>query len=54
MEKTGGSDYLKEFIADAILALIGDKPIEKITVDEIVKKAGVGKEALRKEVPPSL
>lgn len=54
MEKTGGSDYLKECIADAILALIGDKPIEKITVDEIVKKAGVGKEALRKEVPPSL
>lgn len=37
------TDYLKECISDAILALIGDKPMEKITVDEIVKKAGVGR-----------
>ena len=43
MEKTGSSDYLKECIADAILVLIKDKPIEKVTVDEIAAKAGVGR-----------
>lgn len=37
------SDYLKECIADAIIFLIKEKPIEKISVDEIVKKAGVGR-----------
>lgn len=37
------NDYLKECIADAIIVLIKEKPIEKITVDEIVKKAGVGR-----------
>lgn len=37
------SDYLKECIADAIIILIKEKPIEKISVDEIVKKAGVGR-----------
>ena len=37
------NDYLKECIADAIILLIKEKPIEKITVDEIVKKAGVGR-----------
>lgn len=37
------NDYLKECIADAIIALVKDKPIEKITVDEIIKKAGVGR-----------
>lgn len=37
------NDYLKECIADAIIVLIKEKPIEKISVDEIVKKAGVGR-----------
>ena len=37
------NDYLKECIADAIIVLLKVKPIEKITVDEIVKKAGVGR-----------
>ena len=37
------NDYLKECIADAILLLLKEKPIEKITVDEIFKKAGVGR-----------
>lgn len=35
------NDYLKECLADAIIVLIKEKPIEKISVDEIVKKAGV-------------
>lgn len=37
------NDYLKECIADAMILLIKEKPVEKITVDEIVKKAGVGR-----------
>lgn len=37
------SDYLKECIADAIIILIQEKPMEKLTVDEIVQKAGVGR-----------
>ena len=37
------TDYLKECIADAIIVLIKEKPIEKISIDEIVKKAGVGR-----------
>lgn len=37
------NDYLKECIADAIIVLIKEKPIEKISIDEIVKKAGVGR-----------
>lgn len=37
------NDYLKECIADAIILLIKEKPIEKISIDEIVKKAGVGR-----------
>ncbi len=36
-------DYLKECIADAIIILIKEKPLEKISIDEIVKKAGVGR-----------
>ena len=43
MEKTGSNDYLKECIADALLVLLKDKPIEKITVDELTAKAGVGR-----------
>lgn len=37
------NDYLKECIADAVIFLVKEKPVEKITVDEIVKKAGVGR-----------
>ena len=37
------SDYLRECIADAVLALLKEKPAEKITADEIVSKAGVGR-----------
>ena len=29
------NDYLKECIADALLVLLKEKPIEKITVDEL-------------------
>lgn len=43
MGTTQPNDYLKECIADAIIVLVKEKPIEKITVDEIVKKAGVGR-----------
>ena len=37
------NDYLKECIADAMILLSKEMPVEKITVDEIVKKAGVGR-----------
>ena len=43
MSSTKTSDYLKECIADAVLVLVKNKPIEKITVDELVAKAGVGR-----------
>ena len=43
MSGSKSSDYLKECIADALLVLIKDKPIEKVTVDELIKKAGVGR-----------
>ena len=43
MKKPETTDYLKEHIADAILLLLKEKPIEKITVEEIVKKANVGR-----------
>lgn len=36
-------EYLKECMADALLMLMDQKPIEKITVREIVTKAGVGR-----------
>lgn len=43
MKTAKPNDYLKECIADAIIVLIKEKPIEKISVDEVVKKAGVGR-----------
>lgn len=43
MEAANPNPYLKECIADAIIVLIKEKPLEKISVDEIVKKAGVGR-----------
>lgn len=43
MGRVRNNDYLKECIADAVIALLKEKPMEKITVEEIVKKAGVGR-----------
>lgn len=37
------TEYLKECISDAIIQLIKEKPIEKITADEIADKAQVGR-----------
>ena len=37
------NDYLKECLADALLVLLKEKPMEKITVDELTAKAGVGR-----------
>lgn len=37
------NDHLKECIADALLILLKDTPIEKITVDDLTAKAGVGR-----------
>ncbi len=41
--KENRTDFLKECIADAILSLLKEKPINKITVDEISKLSGVGR-----------
>lgn len=40
-EKT--TEFLKECMADALLKLLRNTPVEKITVDQIVKEAGVGR-----------
>ena len=37
------TEFLKECIADALIKLMKTKPIEKITVPEIVETAGVGR-----------
>lgn len=37
------SEDLKECLADALLQLIVSKPMEKITIDELAEKAGVGR-----------
>ena len=37
------TDYLKECISDAILALVREKPLHKLTAEEIAQKAGVGR-----------
>lgn len=37
------TDFLKECIADAILKLLEEKPLEKITVPEISNLSGVGR-----------
>ncbi|MCD8040380.1 MAG: TetR/AcrR family transcriptional regulator [Clostridia bacterium] len=37
------TDFLKECIADALLELLKEKSIDKITIDEITAKAGVGR-----------
>ena len=41
MAKT--NEYLRECLADAVLALLKEKPAGKITADEIVERAGVGR-----------
>ena len=37
------TDLLKECMADALLQLMGEKPWDKITVDAITERAGVGR-----------
>jgi len=37
------TEFLKECIADAVLELLREKPLEKITADEICKRSGVGR-----------
>ena len=37
------TEFLKECMADALIKLLAVKPIEKITVQEIVTYAGVGR-----------
>lgn len=37
------NEYLKECIADALLALLEEKPIDRITADELAARAGVGR-----------
>lgn len=37
------NDHLKECISDALILLLKDKPMDKITVEELVTKAGVGR-----------
>lgn len=37
------TEFLKECLADALIKLLKNKPIEKITVDEISKTANVGR-----------
>ena len=38
-----GTEFLKECIADAILELLREKPLDKITADDICKRSGVGR-----------
>ncbi len=37
------TEFLKECMADALIKLMQDKPIEKITANEIADMAGVGR-----------
>ena len=47
MKKLGGNlrttEFLKECLADALIKLLKEKPIEKITIPEIAKLSGVGR-----------
>ena len=40
---TKTTEYLKECMADALITLMRTKPIEKITIPQIVETAGVGR-----------
>lgn len=42
-KRTKTTEYLKECMADAVIKLLATKPIEKITIPEIVETAGVGR-----------
>lgn len=37
------TEFLKECLADALIKLLKEKPIEKITIPEISKLSGVGR-----------
>ena len=41
--RTETTEYLKECIADALIRLMNDTPIEKIRIREITESAGVGR-----------
>lgn len=41
--RTETTEYLKECIADALIQLMHDTPIEKIRIQEIMELAGVGR-----------
>ena len=41
--RKNNTSFLKECIADAIIELLKTKTIDKISIDEITKKAGVGR-----------
>lgn len=43
MKKVEVNAYLRDCMADALISLLEKKPIAKITVEEIVLKAGVGR-----------
>ena len=45
------TDYLKECISDAILALVREKPLHKLTAEEIAQKAGVGRATFFRAFP---
>ena len=42
-KKRDKSEFLKECMSDALLQLMGSKDFSKITADEIVATAGVGR-----------
>ena len=41
--RTATPDYLKECMGDALLELMREKPLEKITIEEMTAKADVGR-----------
>lgn len=40
---TATTDYLKECMGTALLELMGEKPLEKISIEEMTAKADVGR-----------
>lgn len=41
--RKNSTEFLKECMADAIIELLNEKPLEKISVNEISKRSGVGR-----------
>lgn len=41
--RSENTEYLKETISDALIQLMEDTPIDKITIQEITELAGVGR-----------